>query len=151
VEATREEDIRVPPTPSAWIHAGIALLGSLLGFVAGALYVRRAHASADAWAMKMALHMAAWHLLLVLTLFPASVWGQRTGIRLVQAVSLVFFFIHVGIAIANLGAGAAAADGPWIGLFNALSGVAFLVAVVYGQRAHRDMDPLAPRPSPAAK
>ena len=35
-----------------------------------------------------------------------------------------------------------ALDGPWIALFNALSGIFFFAAVVYGQRAHRDMDPL---------
>jgi hypothetical protein len=85
----------------------------------------------------MGLHMAGWHLLLTLTLFPASVWGQRIGIRVVQAVSLVFFLIHAGIATANLDM----AD-PAIAVLNALSGLLFGAATLYGQRAHRDMDPI---------
>lgn len=132
----REDELCAPVSHSAWVHAWIALLGSLFGFIASALYVARARAQADPWAMKMALHMAGWHLLLTLTLFPASVLGQRPGIRAVQAVSALFFAIHVGLALAN-----AQAEGPWIACLNALSGFAFLAAAVYGQVAHRDMDP----------
>jgi hypothetical protein len=80
--------------------------------------------------------------LLTLTLFPASVWGQQLGIRAVQLVSCVFFFIHVGIAVANGVAPDSLRDGS-IAMLNALSGLLFLVSVIYGQRAHRDMDPVA--------
>lgn len=139
-EIVREDRMRAPISRSAWIHAFLALGGSLFGFLASWLYVRRAGLLSDPWALKMALHMAAWHLLLVLTLFPLSVYGQRIGIRVVQATSLLFFCIHVGIAVANTGP---AFDGPWIAIFNAVSGVAFLCAAIYGSRAYRDMDPLA--------
>src|SRR5262249_33042804 len=139
-EVMREDRMRAPISRSVWIHAFLALGGSLFGFIASALYVRRAGLSQDPWAMKMALHMAAWHLLLVLTLFPLSVFGQRVGIRVVQCVSLLFFCIHVGIAVANTGP---AFDGPWIALLNGASGVAFLAAAIYGSRAWADMDPLA--------
>jgi hypothetical protein len=137
VEAPREDRLRAPTSRSAWIHGWLALWGSAFGFVASWLYVRRAEASGDPWAMKMAVHMAAWHLLLTLTLFPASVWGQRIGIRAVQLAAAVFFCIHAGIALANLGA-----EGPGIWLLNASSGLAFLATVLYGLRAYRDMDPL---------
>jgi hypothetical protein len=149
IDAPREDALSVAPTRSAWIHASLALSASLFGFAAGALYVRRAQVFSDAWALKMAIHMAAWHLLLVLTLFPASVWGQRAGIRVVQALAALFFFIHAGIAAANLGAPSPTAEGtpegPAIAVLNALSGLAFLATVVWGQRAHADMDPLASR------
>jgi hypothetical protein len=138
VAAPREDSLRAPTSRSAWIHAWLALSGSLFGFVASGLYVRRAEIAHDAWAMKMAVHMAAWHLFLVLTLFPASVWGQRIGIRAVQLAALVFFCIHVGIALANAGD----AEGPWLGMLNAASGTAFLTTVLWGQRAHRDMNPI---------
>ncbi len=144
VEAVREDRLRAPTSRSAWAHAFLALSGSALGFIAGWLYLRRAAASADPWAMKMAVHMAAWHLFLTLTLFPASVWGQRIGIRAVQAAALVFFLIHVGIAVANV-ASPRADEGPWIALLNGSSGLAFLATVLYGQRAHADMNPLARR------
>ena len=134
--ALREDRLSVPASRSAWLHAFIALFASFAGFVASWLYLERAEGG-DPWSQKMAIHMAGWHLLLTLSLFPASVWGQRTGIRAVQLVSALFFAIHAGIAIANL---AEPFDG--IALFNALSGTSFLLAVVYGQRAHRDMDPL---------
>jgi hypothetical protein len=134
VAAPREDRLSAPTARSAWIHAWLALSGSLFGFVASWLYVRRA--AHDPWAMKMAVHMAAWHLFLVLTLFPASVWGQRIGIRAVQLASLVFFCIHVGIALANTG------ETDWIGVLNGASGVMFGVTVVWGQRAWRDMDPI---------
>jgi hypothetical protein len=140
VEARREDELRKKPSRSAWIHGFVALAGSAFGFVASYLYVLRARELDDPWSMKMAWHMAAWHLLLTLTLFPASVWGQRFGIRAVQGMSLLFFAIHVGIALANTGA--LAADGPCLAALNAASGLAFLAAVVYGQRAHADMDPL---------
>jgi hypothetical protein len=133
VEAPREDRLYAPTSRSAWAHASLALAGSLFGFSASWLYLARA----DPWSTKMALHMAAWHLLLTLTLFPASVWGQRIGIRAVQLAALVFFVIHVGIALANT---TAPMDG--VAVLNAASGIAFLATVLYGQRAHRDMDPL---------
>lgn len=142
-EARREDRLRARPAPSAWIHAFLALAASFAGFVASYLYLLRAAEEPGDWALKMANHMAAWHLLLTFTLFPASVWGQRAGIRLVQFVSLVFFLIHVGIAVANLGEDDGSGHGGAIAVFNAVSGVFFLAAVLYGNRAHRDMDPVA--------
>ena len=50
-------------------------------------------------------------------------------------VSGVFFAIHLGLALANV------EEGPGIAVLNAASGLCFLVAVVYGQRAWTDMDP----------
>jgi len=145
--ALREDELRARPTASAWIHATIALAASAAGFIASYLYVLRASAAVEEaqWAMKMAHHMAGWHLLLTFTLFPASVWGRRIGIRSVQGVSLLFFLIHVGIALANLGDGDGSGVGHqgWIAFFNALSGVFFLAATIYGNRAWRDMDPVA--------
>jgi len=140
-EVPPADALRAPISRSAWIHATIALVGSLFGFAAGWLYVRRAGASGDPWAMKMATHMAGWHLLLVLTLFPTSILGQRAGIRAVQVVSAVFFLIHLGIAVANA-IDPSAGEGPWIAILNAASGAGFLFAVLFGQRAHADMDPL---------
>ncbi|MFS8069460.1 MAG: hypothetical protein ACMG6S_24110 [Byssovorax sp.] len=137
LRALREDRVWARPTRSAWIHASIALAGSAAGFAASWFYLVRARAMDSAWAMKMGYHTAGWHLLLTLTLFPASVWGQRAGIRAVQLVSLVFFFIHAGMALANSGQG-----DPAIAVFNALSGLAFLLSFIYGQRAHRDMDPI---------
>jgi hypothetical protein len=142
VEARREEDLRAPTSRSAWIHGWIALAGSALGFMASYVYVLRARSQADPWSTQMAWHMAAWHLLLTLTLFPASVWGQRPGIRTVQAVSTLFFAIHVGLGLANLAASDLAREGPWVALLNMTSGLAFLAAILYGQRAFADMDPL---------
>ena len=141
-QAPREDQLGAPTSRSAWVHAFVALAGSVLGFVAGWLYLIKAEALASPWALKMAYHTAGWHLLLTLTLFPASVMGQRIGIRAVQLVSAIFFCIHVGIAIANAASPDSLHDGS-IALLNAASGVMFLVATVYGQRAHRDMDPLA--------
>jgi len=142
--ALREDALRARPTRSAWVHACLALAASAAGFTASYLYLVKAHLLESEWALKMANHMAGWHLLLTLTLFPASVWGQRVGIRAVQWVSLVFFGIHAGIAIANLGASdPTSPDDPWIALWNAVSGVCFLAAALYGFRAHRDMDPVA--------
>ena len=136
--APREDRVWATPTRSAWIHASLALAGSAAGFAASWFYLVRARATDSAWAMKMGYHTAGWHLLLTLTLFPASVWGQRAGIRAVQLVSLVFFFIHAGIALANSGPG-----DPAIAFFNGLSGLAFLLSVGQGQQAYRDMDPVA--------
>lgn len=136
-EAAREDTLRARPTRSAWIHAYQALGGSAAGFIASFFYLLRAEALQSEWALKMARHMAGWHLLLTFTLFPASVWGQRLGIRSVQLVSLIFFCIHVGIATANLDM-----ESPPIAFFNAVSGVLFLVATLYGQKAHREMDPI---------
>lgn len=138
LRAPREDRVWARPTRSAWIHACLALAGSAAGFAASWFYLMRARTMDSAWAMKMGYHTAGWHLLLTLTLFPASVWGQRAGIRAVQLVSLVFFFIHAGIALANSGPG-----DPAIALFNGLSGLAFLLSVAQGQRAYRDMDPIA--------
>ncbi len=140
--ALEERELSAPTSRSAWIHAWLALCASFAGFVAGYLYLRKAQLSESAWALKMAYHTAAWHLLLTFTLFPASVWGQRFGIRTVQLVSAVFFCIHAGIAIANAGWSDSHHD-VWIALFNALSGLGFAAAVGYGQIAHRDMDPVA--------
>jgi hypothetical protein len=151
IEAPREDQLRAPPSRSAWWHATIALAGSVFGLVASYLYVLRAGASGDPWALKMATHMAVWHLLLTVTLFPCSVWGQRLGIRAVQAASALFLLIHLGIAIANALDGAVA-EGAAIATLNALSGASFLAAVLYGQRAHADMDPLAAfDPGPRAR
>jgi hypothetical protein len=141
IEAVREDQLRAPPRRSAWVHAWLALGGSVFGFISSYLYLQRARDSGDAWALKMAGHMAAWHLLLSLTLFPASAWGQRLGIRAVQAASLLFLLIHAGIAIANLGQLRLGNDLA-IAIFNAASGVVFLAATLVGQRAHADMDPL---------
>ncbi|MFO0755195.1 MAG: hypothetical protein U0359_01785 [Byssovorax sp.] len=136
--AAEEGRIWAKPTRSAWIHAFIALGGSAAGFLASYFYLVKAAELHSDWAQKMGNHTAGWHLLLTFTLFPASVWGQRLGIRAVQLVSLVFFFIHVGIALAN-----SEVDTFGIAFFNALSGVLFLASLLYGNRAHRDMDPVA--------
>ena len=140
--ALREEALRARPSRSAWIHACLALAASAAGFVASWLYLQRAAQEEGDWALKMANHMAGWHLLLTFTLFPASVWGQRIGIRLVQIVSLLFFCIHVGIALSNLGPDGGGHSGA-IAVFNAASGIFFLAATIYGNRAYRDMDPVA--------
>ena len=140
--ALLESKLTISASRSAWNHAWIALAASFFGFLAGYLYLVKAQTLNDAWAMKMSLHMAGWHLLLTLTLFPASAWGQRIGIRTVQVMSFVFFCIHVGIALANVGT----PDDVLIAALNAASGVCFAAAVVYGQRAYRDMDPLAALP-----
>ena len=142
--ARREDTLRARPTRSAWTHACLALAGSAAGFIASYLYLLKAASMQSDWALKMGNHMLGWHLLLTFTLFPASVWGQRAGIRAVQLVSLVFFLIHAGIAIANMLPNAGAAgDDTWIALFNATSGLFFLTATIYGNRAWRDMDPVA--------
>jgi hypothetical protein len=135
--APREDRLRAPPSRAAWLHALQALLASLFGFLASWMYLKKG----DPWAFKMGAHTLGWHLLLVVTLFPASLWGQRAGIRAVQLVSAIFFFIHAGIALAN-GAEVAAPIDVWIAVFNALSGVVFAVAVWYGQVAWRSMDPI---------
>lgn len=140
--APQEDRVRLRPSRSAWNHAFIALGASFFGFLASYLYLDKSEATGDAWALKMALHMAGWHLLLTLTLFPASVWGQRIGIRAVQVVSGLFFLIHLGIAIANVVDGTPR-DAVGIALLNGLSGLLFLASVIYGQVAHRDMDPLS--------
>lgn len=141
--AVREDRVFAKPTRSAWIHAFIALFGSAAGFTASAFYLVRSSAlekldpMSAVWAHKMGIHTLGWHLLLTLTLFPASVWGQRWGIRSVQVTSLVFCLIHAGIALAN-----ADMSDTAIAIFNALSGILFAASVVYGQRAYRDMDPI---------
>jgi hypothetical protein len=140
-EVAPEERLQAPSSRSAWMHGFIALAGSAFGFIAGYLYVLRADELGDPWSMRMAWHMAAWHLLLTLTLFPTSVWGQRAGIRAVQVTSFLFFAIHAGIALSNLGE-EELAQGGWIALLNAASGLAFLAAVFYGQRAYAHMNPL---------
>lgn len=130
-----EGAIRARPSLSAWVHAVVALVGSFAGFAASWLYLRKADLLADEWALKMGRHMAGWHLLLTLTLFPASVWGQAIGVRTVQGVSMIFFLIHAGIALAN----SSGVTDIGIAVLNAVSGAFFLVATLYGQRAHRDM------------
>ncbi|MEZ4272613.1 MAG: hypothetical protein R3C68_14640 [Myxococcota bacterium] len=141
--APREEELHAPTSRSAWIHAWIALLASGAGLVASFLYLQKGEALQDPWSLKMSYHMGAWHLLLTATLFPASVWGQRLGIRSVQVVSLLFFLIHGGIALANMSTdNAQSGDDPAIALLNGLSGVLFLVSAVYGNRAYADMDPV---------
>ncbi len=139
--AVREDRVWARPTRSAWIHACIALAGSAAGFAASYCYLLEAEALHSVWATKMGQHTGGWHLLLTFTLFPASVWGQRAGIRAVQLVSLLFFAIHAGIALANSEANSDLGD-PAIAFFNALSGALFLVSVIYGNRAYRDMDPV---------
>ncbi len=140
--ARREDRLRARPAPSAWVHASLALAASGAGFIASYLYLLRSAEQESEWAMKMAYHMAGWHLLLTFTLFPISLWGGRAGIRLVQFVCMLFFFIHLGIALANFGAESGGHTGS-IALFNGLSGIFFLAAGIYGNRAHRDMDPVA--------
>jgi hypothetical protein len=135
--AKREGRIWARPTRSAWTHAFIALGGSAAGFAASWFYLVKAESLHDDWAGKMGQHTAGWHLLLTFTLFPLSVWGQRMGIRSVQLVSLVFFFIHLGMALANSDFG-----DPGIAAFNFVSGALFLTSVIYGNRAYRDMDPI---------
>ena len=137
-EAKREGRIWARPTRSAWIHACIALGGSAAGFAASWFYLVKASLLHDDWARKMGQHTLGWHILLTFTLFPASVWGQRAGIRAVQVASLVFFCIHAGMALANSDLG-----DPGIAFFNAVSGILFLASILYGNRAHRDMDPVA--------
>ena len=139
--ARRQDALRARPSRSAWIHASLALAASGAGFVASYLYVLRAASEPGDWALKMAVHMAGWHLLLTFTLFPTSMWGQRAGIRLVQFVCLLFFLIHLGIAVANFGAAGGGHSGA-IAVFNAISGAFFLAAAWYGNRAYRDMDPV---------
>jgi hypothetical protein len=143
-EALREDRLRARPTRSAWTHAGLALSGSALGFTASYLYLLKAALVHSDWEVKMGQHMAGWHLLLTFTLFPASVFGQRVGIRAVQWVSALFFCIHAGIALANLGPAAVRTPyDTWIAVLNAASGMLFFVTVLYGWRAYRDMDPIA--------
>jgi hypothetical protein len=141
--ARRESELRARPSRSAWMHACQALAGSGAGFAASWLYLQKAAELGSDWALKMGDHMAGWHLLLTCTLFPASVWGQRTGIRAVQWVSLLFFLIHAGIALANVGSSdPSEPNDAWIAGLNAASGLLFLVAAIYGWRAYRDMDPV---------
>jgi hypothetical protein len=114
---------------AAWIHGVLALLASACGFAASWLYLVRARVALDAWAMKMAVHMAGWHLLLTLALFPAAVWGGRFGRHAVRATALLFFLIHVGIALSN-GAARGEAHADAIALLNALSGLFFLATLL---------------------
>jgi hypothetical protein len=123
---------RAPPRRArgASIHGGLALAASVFGLWASWLYVVRARASADPWAMKMAIHMAGWHLLLTLALFPAAIWGGAAGVRAVRATAVVFFCIHLGIAIANAAPGGDLEQGAWIAFLNAASGAAFLTTAL---------------------
>ena len=142
VEATDERSVDVRATRSAFVHASLALAGSFAGFVASFLYLHKAALLHSAWALKMGQHTAGWHLVLTLTLFPGSIWGGRTGIRIVQCVCVLFFAIHLAIAVANLGASDPTnPNDPAVAVFNALSGILFLIAAWVGNRAHRDMDP----------
>lgn len=137
--ATPEDELSAYTARAAWIHAFQALAASAAGFVASAIYLSKSQDSGSLHEFKMAYHMAAWHLLLTLTLFPASVWGGCFGIRFVQTTSALFFLIHAGIAAANLSTfnSPEAAD-PAIALWNAVSGFFFLVATIYGNRAHAE-------------
>ena len=140
--APQQAALRAPTSRSAWIHGWIGLAASAAGFAAGYLYLQKAHMLESAWALKMGYHTAGWHALLTVTLLPASVMGQRAGIRGVQVVSVIFLCIHAGIALANgVWPDAGSSHDRWIAALNALSGVFFLASVVYGQRAYRDMDP----------
>ncbi|HHH11126.1 MAG TPA: hypothetical protein ENK23_03530 [Sorangium sp.] len=140
--APRQARLRAPTSRSAWIHGWIGLAASAAGFAAGYLYLQKAQQLESAWALKMGYHTAGWHALLTVTLLPASVWGQRPGIRGVQVVAVIFLFIHMGIALANgVWPDAGSTNDRWIAALNALSGVFFLASVVYGQRAYKDMDP----------
>jgi hypothetical protein len=140
--APREDRTRLSPSRSAWAHAFLALAASAAGFAASWLYLERSEVEQSVHAFKMAYHMAGWHLLLTFTLFPASVWGQRVGIRSVQVVSAVFFAIHACIALVNaLDPAAMSTNDQWIAIWNAVSGIFFLAAVFYGNTAFRDMDP----------
>ncbi|MEJ7734314.1 MAG: hypothetical protein WKG00_34605 [Polyangiaceae bacterium] len=127
IEAVREDAPAAFRGRAARLHAALALAASASGFVASWLYVVRARASGDAWAMKMALHMAGWHLLLTLALFPAALWGGRFGLAGVRVTALVFFAIHAAIALANLGP---EAEGSAIAALNATSGLAFLATAL---------------------
>ena len=61
-----------------------------------------------------------------------------------QSVSKSFTSALIGIAIANAVSNDPVNPGDfWIGTWNALSGAFFLAAVVYGNVAYRDMDPVA--------
>jgi hypothetical protein len=54
----------------------------------------------------------------------------------------VFFAIHACIAAVNaLDPQAMTVNDQWIAAWNALSGIFFLAAVIYGNRAYCDMDP----------
>jgi len=142
-EALREDRVRARPTRSAWTHAGLALSASAAGFAASDLYLLKAAMLHTDWEVKMGQHMAGWHLLLTFTLFPASVWGQQVGIRAVQLVSALFFCVHVGIALANVGSAAVVTPyDAWIMVLNAASGILFLTSAIYGFRAYRDMNPV---------
>jgi hypothetical protein len=138
--ASRRESLRARATRSVWVHALLALAASGAGFVASYLYVLRAAGESGDWALKMANHMAGWHLLLTLTLFPLSLYGQRRGIRLVQFVCLLFFLIHLGIGLSNVESGGGHSGA--IALLNTASGLLFLAAAIHGNRAYRDMDPV---------
>jgi len=133
VEARREDEARSSTGGSSALHAILALVASACGFAASWLYVVRARAFGDPWSMKMALHMAGWHALLTLTLFPGALFGNRLGLIVVRLTCLVFFAIHVGIALANLGP---EAESGAIAILNAASGLAFLAtAIARGPRS----------------
>jgi hypothetical protein len=142
-KALTEKELTLHPSRSTWIEASLALLASVFGLWASYRYLALFQQTGEAWPLKMACHMAGWHLLLVLTLFPAVAWGQRIGIRTAQVVSGLFALIHLGIALANFFSMGEKVDTPGIAFFNAASGILFLAALVYGARAHSDMDPVA--------
>jgi len=139
--AVDEATLQPRACPSARRHALVALAASAAGFVASYLYLERAWVMDSVWALKMAYHMAGWHLLLTLVLAPASLLFGRIGIRGVQLTSALFFLIHLGIALANASEPSSLHHGGAIAVWNALSGAFFLAAVVYGNVAWRDMDP----------
>lgn len=144
--ALEESSLRPPVCPSVRRHALIALAASAAGFIASYLYLERAWAMDSVWALKMAYHMAGWHLLLTFVLAPASLLFGRIGIRSVQVTSALFFLIHLGIAVANALDPSSLHHGGAIAVWNALSGLFFLAAVFYGNTAWRDMDPVRALP-----
>jgi hypothetical protein len=127
--AVRADRASTETRRAAWLHAVLALGASACGFAASFLYVVRARVAADPWAMKMAVHMAGWHLLLTIALFPAAVWGGRFGRHAVRATALLFFLIHLGIALANGGA-SGEAHASLIAALNAASGLLFLATTL---------------------
>lgn len=144
----RQDRARRATSGPVYLHSFLALFGSFAGFAASYLYLLRSENYDDPWALKMALHMGAWHLLLTLTLFPAALFGGRIGVRIAQLASLLFFAIHLGIGLANLDAGTLLKDGWPIALLNAASGLFFALAVLSGQPAVRAL--AAPPPTEPA-
>ncbi len=142
IPAVDESSLSPRASRTAWRHALLVAAASLAGFIASYLYLERAYATDSVWSLKMAYHMAGWHLVLTLVLAPAVILFGRIGIRFVQGTAALFFAIHLGIAISNALDPASLHHGGAIALWNAVSGLFFLAAVPYGNVAWRDMDPV---------